>query len=100
MKRALLLWTVISLCFIVFSLQAEEQPLMKKVDHIFVTSDRAQEPANPLLGTGRGVDYVGIAVRDSKKTRDDYEQRLCFKFRSNAEAGGLCQTLCFEVPRG
>ena len=41
---------------------------------------KAQEPANPLLGHGVGVDHVGIAVLDLKKTRDDYEQALGFKF--------------------
>jgi len=32
---------VISLCFIEVDLQGEEQPLAKKVDHIFVNSDKA-----------------------------------------------------------
>jgi hypothetical protein len=31
----------------------------------------AQKPAHPLLGTGRGVDHVGIAVRDLEKARRD-----------------------------
>lgn len=42
MKRALLLYAGISLCFTALGLQADEQPLAKKVDHIFVTSDRAR----------------------------------------------------------
>jgi catechol 2,3-dioxygenase-like lactoylglutathione lyase family enzyme len=45
-----------------------------------VDAAQAQEPANPFLGQGLGVDHVGIAVPDLKKTRDDYEQVLGFKF--------------------
>jgi hypothetical protein len=40
---------------------------------------KAQEPANPLLGHGLGVDHVGIAVRDLEKTIDNYENGLGFK---------------------
>jgi catechol 2,3-dioxygenase-like lactoylglutathione lyase family enzyme len=43
-------------------------------------STQAQEPANPLLGTGRGVDHVGIVVRNLEKTINDYEQMLGFKY--------------------
>lgn len=50
-----------------------------------VEADQAREPAHPLFGpgqgTGQGVDHVGIAVRDLKKTRDDYERVLGFKFK-------------------
>jgi len=45
-----------------------------------VSVTEAQKPAHPLLGHGLGVDHVGIAVRDLKKTKDDYEQVLGFKF--------------------
>jgi catechol 2,3-dioxygenase-like lactoylglutathione lyase family enzyme len=45
---------------------------------------QAQEPANPLVGHGLGVDHVGIAVRNLDKTLSDYEQALGFK--------------CFRVP--
>jgi catechol 2,3-dioxygenase-like lactoylglutathione lyase family enzyme len=49
-----------------------------------VEADQAREPAHPLIGPGhgtaQGVDHVGIAVRDLKKTRDDYERVLGFKF--------------------
>jgi catechol 2,3-dioxygenase-like lactoylglutathione lyase family enzyme len=41
---------------------------------------QAQKPAHSLLGTGRGVDHVGIAVRDLGKTINDYEQVLGFKY--------------------
>jgi hypothetical protein len=41
---------------------------------------QAQEPANPLLGCGLGVDHIGIAVRNLTKTREDYEQVLGFRF--------------------
>jgi catechol 2,3-dioxygenase-like lactoylglutathione lyase family enzyme len=80
MKRALLFWAAVSLCFIAFDLQAEEAAPATRIDRIFVISDNAQEPANPLLGTGLGVDHIGIAVRDLKKTEKDYEQVLGFKF--------------------
>jgi catechol 2,3-dioxygenase-like lactoylglutathione lyase family enzyme len=85
MRRALLLCAWVSLCFIAAALPAEERPLAKKVDHIFVVSDQAQEPANPLVGHGLGVDHVGIIVRSLDKTLSDYEQALGFK--------------CFRVPR-
>jgi catechol 2,3-dioxygenase-like lactoylglutathione lyase family enzyme len=49
-----------------------------------VEADQAREPAHPLIGPGhgtaQGVDHVGIAVRDLKKTRDDYERVLGFNF--------------------
>jgi catechol 2,3-dioxygenase-like lactoylglutathione lyase family enzyme len=52
-----------------------------------VEADQAREPAHPLLGpgqgTGQGIDHVGIAVRDFKKTRDDYERVLGFLVREN-----------------
>jgi catechol 2,3-dioxygenase-like lactoylglutathione lyase family enzyme len=41
---------------------------------------QAQKPAHSLLGTGLGVDHVGIAVRDLEKTINDYEQVLGFKY--------------------
>lgn len=71
----------------------ERRLLVKDVGHIgispkaigelwirLVEAGQAREPAHPLIGTGQGVDHVGIAVRDLKKTRDDYEQALGFKF--------------------
>jgi catechol 2,3-dioxygenase-like lactoylglutathione lyase family enzyme len=42
MKRVILLWVAISLCFIAFALRAEEQPLATRVEHFFVVSDQAQ----------------------------------------------------------
>lgn len=50
-----------------------------------VDAARGQEPANPLVGHGLGVDHVGIVVRGLDKTLSDYEQALGFK--------------CFRVPR-
>jgi catechol 2,3-dioxygenase-like lactoylglutathione lyase family enzyme len=44
---------------------------------------QAQKPAHPLLGTGRGVDHVGIGVRDLKKAIRDYEEVLGFKCIKN-----------------
>jgi len=41
---------------------------------------QAQKPAHSLLGTGRGIDHLGIAVRDLGKTINDYEQVLGFKY--------------------
>ncbi len=79
MKRALVFCMALSISFIAIGLKPEERPLAKKVDHIFITSAQAQEPANPLLGTGLGVDHIGIAVRNLKKTLGDYEQGLGFK---------------------
>jgi hypothetical protein len=41
MKRALMLYAGITLCFISLNLWAEEQPLSTRVDHFFVESDQA-----------------------------------------------------------
>jgi hypothetical protein len=41
MKRTLLLCAGISLCFIALDLRAEEQPLVTRVDHVYVESDQA-----------------------------------------------------------
>jgi catechol 2,3-dioxygenase-like lactoylglutathione lyase family enzyme len=53
-----------------------------------VEAGQAREPAHPLIGPGhgtaQGVDHVGIAVRDFKKTKDDYEQVLGFKVQENS----------------
>ncbi len=42
MKRALVFYAAISLCFIALGLQAEERPLATRVEHFFLDSDRAQ----------------------------------------------------------
>jgi catechol 2,3-dioxygenase-like lactoylglutathione lyase family enzyme len=102
MKRALVFCLALSLCFIALDLRPEKRPLAKKVDHIFITSAQAREPAHPLLGpgqgTGQGVDHVGIAVRDFKKTKDDYEQVLGFKVKENPPQpnGWLQSVIWFE----
>jgi catechol 2,3-dioxygenase-like lactoylglutathione lyase family enzyme len=44
-----------------------------------IDDNQAEEPGNPLLGHGLGVDHVGIAVRDLEKTINDFEQMLGFK---------------------
>ena len=44
---------------------------------------QAQKPAHPLLGTGRGIDHVGIGVRSLEKARLDYEQVLGFRCTEN-----------------
>jgi Glyoxalase-like domain len=80
MRRDFLLCSAFSLCFILFVLGADKQPLATRVEHFFVASDRAQETANPLFGHGLGVDHVGIAVRDLGKTINDYEKVLGFKY--------------------
>ena len=76
----------------------ERRLLVKDVGHIaiapgaieglwirLVEAAQTRETAHPLLGpgqgTGQGVDHVGIAIRDFKKTKDDYERVLGFKFR-------------------
>lgn len=51
MKRALLLWTLISLCFIVLALRAEKQPLATRVEHFFLVSDHAQSLFNYFKDT-------------------------------------------------
>jgi catechol 2,3-dioxygenase-like lactoylglutathione lyase family enzyme len=96
-----LLVLVFFLVLPVFTL-AQEKPPAKKVEHFFVASDQVREPAHPLIGpgqgTGQGVDHVGIAVRDFKKTRDDYEQVLGFKVTENpSESDGWFQAfILFE----
>lgn len=66
-----------------------------------VEADQAREPAHPLIGpgqgTGQGVDHVGIAVRDFKKTRDDYERVLGFKIIETTQPNGWPQAgILFE----
>jgi catechol 2,3-dioxygenase-like lactoylglutathione lyase family enzyme len=61
---------------------------------------QAPEPANPLLGHGRGVDHVGIGVRNLEKAKRDYEQVLGFKCTENlpriSGAPALCGIIFFE----
>ncbi len=63
-----------------------------------VSVTQAQEPANPLLGHGRGVDHVGIAVRDLERTNHNYEQVLGFKCTENLPgySGALRSVIFFE----
>jgi hypothetical protein len=42
MRRDFLLWAAFSLCFILFVLGADKQPLATRVDHFYVESDQAQ----------------------------------------------------------
>jgi catechol 2,3-dioxygenase-like lactoylglutathione lyase family enzyme len=92
----------------------ERQLLVKDVGHIaispkaieglsirLVEAAQAREPAHPLIGpgqgTGQGVDHVGIAVRDIKKTRDDYERVLGFKVIEATQPNGWPQAgILFE----
>ena len=92
----------------------ERQLLVKDVGHIaispkaieglsirLVEAGQAREPAHPLLGpgqgTGQGIDHVGIAVRDIKKTRDDYERVLGFKVIEATQPNGWPQAgILFE----
>jgi catechol 2,3-dioxygenase-like lactoylglutathione lyase family enzyme len=59
---------------------------------------QGQESMNPLLGHGRGVDHVGIGVRDLPKTKNDYEQGLGFKCleRKPEPDGALTSLIFFE----
>jgi catechol 2,3-dioxygenase-like lactoylglutathione lyase family enzyme len=93
----------------------ERQLLVKDVGHIaispkaieglsirLVEAAQAREPAHPLIGpgqgTGQGVDHVGMAVRDFKETKDDYEQVLGFKVKENPPQpnGWLQYVIWFE----
>lgn len=57
---------------------------------------QAQEPAHPVLGTGRGIDHLGIGVRDLQRAKNDYEQRLGFKCRKRKpEPDGTVNSLIF-----
>jgi len=52
-----------------------------------------QPPPHPLLGYGRGVDHIGIGVRDLIKSRHDYEE-LGFRFREGGRfPGGVSNTI-------
>jgi catechol 2,3-dioxygenase-like lactoylglutathione lyase family enzyme len=64
---------------------------------IRLTDDsQTEEPGNPLLGHGRGVDHVGIGVRDLEKARRDYEQVLGFKCTENLPSvSGLLRYIVF-----
>ena len=46
------------------------------------------QQAHPLLGHGRGVDHVGIGVRDLEKAKRDYEEVLGFKCTENLPSVG------------
>jgi catechol 2,3-dioxygenase-like lactoylglutathione lyase family enzyme len=66
-----------------------------------VEAGQAREPAHPLIGpgqgTGQGVDHVGIAIRDFKKIRDDYERVLGFKIKEATQPNGWPQAaILFE----
>lgn len=63
-----------------------------------VDAVQAQKPAHPLLGTGRGIDHLGIGVRDLQKTKNDYEQGLGFKCieRTPEPDGALTSLIFFE----
>ncbi len=96
MKRASLLFAAIFLCFIVFVLGEEERPLATRVEHFSVVSDQSQKPAHLLLGTGRGIDHLGIGVRDLEKAKRDYEQVLGFKCTERKpEPDGAVNSLIF-----
>jgi catechol 2,3-dioxygenase-like lactoylglutathione lyase family enzyme len=62
-----------------------------------IDDSQAEESGNPLLGRGRGVDNVGIGVRDLQKTINDYEQVLGFKCTKNSPLGysGALRSLIF-----
>jgi len=54
---------------------------------------------NPLLGSGRGVDHLGLGVRDIKETCRDYEQTLGFKCIKNPTgnySGSLRSLIIFK----
>jgi len=54
------------------------------------------EPVNLLLGRGRGIDHVGIAVRDLEKTISDYEKAFGFKyFRVPPHRDGILSSCIF-----
>jgi catechol 2,3-dioxygenase-like lactoylglutathione lyase family enzyme len=57
---------------------------------------QAQKPAHPLLGTGRGIDHLGLGVRDLPEAKKDYEQGLGFKCRERPpEPDGAVASLIF-----
>ena len=63
-----------------------------------VSVTQAQKPVHPLLGHGRGIDHLGIGVRDLPKTKNDYEQGLGFKCieRTPEPDGALTSLIFFE----
>lgn len=88
MKRALLLLAGISICLIALGSQAGDPLPATIVIQRPGVSDRAQEPIHPLLGTGRGVDHVGIGVRDLEKAVRDYEEILGFRCTETLPGAG------------
>jgi catechol 2,3-dioxygenase-like lactoylglutathione lyase family enzyme len=59
---------------------------------MFSCSGHGQESTNPLLGSGRGVDYMGILVKELEITCHDYEQILgfrCIKNPTGSYSGSL-----------
>lgn len=78
MRTCLLLLAVLSFCgFATSRLSAHVTPPPNAND--------AQSSAQTLLGQGRGVDHVGVAVRDLAQAEHDYEQ-LGFKVTARMHA--------------
>jgi catechol 2,3-dioxygenase-like lactoylglutathione lyase family enzyme len=63
-----------------------------------IDDSQAEGSGNRLLGTGRGVDHVGIGVRNLDKAKRDYEQVLGFKCTENLPpiSGALRSIILFD----
>ena len=115
MKRALLLWTVISLCFIAFALQSEERPLATRVDHFFAVSDKAQSlftffkdtfqlPESwPFSDRGTHVSgglWLGNAILEFLSHNGDKPVRTEFRGIAFEPAGGADEAAAELTKRG
>ena len=79
---------------------------MKKIVELIILlfmmvscSGHGQESTNPLLGSGRGVDHMGILVKDLENTCRDYEQILgfrCIKNPTGSFSGSLRRSYYFR----
>lgn len=54
---------------------------------VTLSAQTPSAPAQTLIGQGRGVDHVGIGVRDFAQTQHDYEQ-LGFKVSKGGHFSG------------
>ena len=76
-----------SLLFATVTLSAQTTPAPT------LNANNIQTPAQTLLGQGRGVDHVGVGVRDLARAQHDYEQ-LGFKVGKGGHfPGGLSNSI-------
>ena len=107
MKRVLFLFAAISLCFVAFAWEPEEQPLATRVDHFYAVSDKAQSlftffketfqlPESwPFRDAGTHVSgglWLGNAILEFLLNNDDKPMKTEFGGIAFEPAGGADET--------